>query len=252
MLYGRVKSAMSLNNLLRENVRHRPERRLFPDTGDEPPCEWQKVARGLIWVLLVWTVACSGASPAGSEDGVPTFGPCNRQPNYISEVTLNRWRSFPLAYFFDSASFSPDFVDQYRETIGAGILRWADATGTDLGTIVQVNQRERADLVVTFRNVVPPDISVRAFHATGTPFLAGGEIAFNRADLAPREERVREGLIDRDLFFEVIGALAAHEMGHILGIIGHPSDDDVLMWNVLVAFPATADVNTLVHAYCRP
>ena len=195
--------------------------------------------------------ACDG-SPAGSDSEIPIYGACNLTPNYIDEVALNRWRSFPLAYFFDAASFSPDFVDLYREAIGTGIRSWAEASGTELGTIVEVDTREEADLVVNFRDIFPEDISARAFHRTGTPFLADGEIAFNPLDLERREQRVRDGLFERDLFALVIRLIAAHEMGHILGIIGHPMRQDVVMGNGLVETPQPADLNTILHAYCRP
>lgn len=209
--------------------------------------------RVVAWLVVGYAVAaCNGSSPAGPDQAVPIYGSCNQRPNYIDEVALNRWRSFPLPYFFDSASFSPDFVDLYRDAIGTGIQRWADVTGTALGTIVEVDVREDADLVVIFRDVLPADISARAFHRTGTPFLAGGEIAFNRLDMEAREQRVRDGLLDREIFIFVVTLIAAHEMGHILGIIGHPMRDDVLMGDGLVAFPQPADLNTLIHAYCRP
>ncbi len=169
----------------------------------------------------------------------------------MDEVQLNRWRSFPLAYFFDSASFSQDLIGDYREAITTGIQRWPEATGNGLGTVVRVDERVQAQFVITFREVLPSDTFARTFHATGTPFLADGEIAFNRAYLTEFEDRVREGTMDPEVFFRAVAGVAAHEMGHLLGIIGHSARDDVLMGLSFHDAPTVADVNTLIHAYCQ-
>lgn len=165
-------------------------------------------------------------------------------------MSLNRWRSFPLAYFFDDAGFSEDLLDSYRGAITTGLHRWSDATGTELGTVVEVANREQANFAITFRHVPSSGTIAQAFHSTGTPFLAVGEIAFNSSELKGIEERVRDGEIDRDVFFDVIAGVTAHEMGHILGIIGHPNRDDVLMGTAYHEAPVIAEVNTLIHAYC--
>ena len=170
---------------------------------------------------MAWTgTACNSGSPGGPDEAVPTYGPCNLPPNYVGEVVLNRWPSFPLTYFFDAASFPAEFLEDYRSAITDGIRRWDEATA-------------------------------RVVHSTGTPFLAGGEIQYNPTGMREGEDLVREGRISRQTFLRGVSGIAAHEMGHLLGIIGHPSQD-VLMG--LLSFhdtPTTADVNTLVHAYCR-
>ncbi|MGH7558322.1 MAG: hypothetical protein ACREMD_11215 [Gemmatimonadota bacterium] len=84
-----------------------------------------------------------------------------------------------------------------------------------------------------------------------TPFLAGGEIVFNRTYLTEVEDRVREGELDREVFSRGVAGVAAHEMGHLLGIIGHSSQDDVLMGSSFHDAPTVPDVNTLIYAYCR-
>jgi hypothetical protein len=40
-------------------------------------------------------------------------------------------------------------------------------------------------------------------------------------------------------------------MGHLLGIIGHPSRTDAPMGPAFHDAPTTIDVNTLVRAYCH-
>ncbi len=142
-------------------------------------------------------------------------------------------------------------VIDYREAITTGIRRWEEATGNGLGAVVQVDDRDRAQFVITFRDVTPSSTFARTFHATGTPFLAGGEIAFNRSYLTEIEGRVRDGELEPEVYARAVAGVAAHEMGHLLGIIGHSTRDDVLMGSSFHDAPTIADVNTLVHAYCR-
>lgn len=220
-----------------------------PVRGGAPRRSWT------LPVLLVFAWALGGCGDGGSLTGpdgtVATFGACNVRPNYIAEVGLNRWRSFPLEYFFDAGSFDPDFVAIYEDAITDGIGRWAEATGNGLGTVVEVGDRAGADFVITSRDVTPSTAFARTIHATGTPFLAGGEIVFGSVALADSEELFRDGTLTPEVFFRGISGVAAHEMGHLLGIIGHPSGRDVLMGPVFHDVPTEADVNTLVHAYCE-
>jgi hypothetical protein len=129
-------------------------------------------------VLFCANAACKGGSPTGPDDVVPTYGLCNQTPNYTNEVRLNRWRSFPLAYFFDAASFPPEFLEDYR-SITDGIRRWDAATANELGAVVEVEDRETADFVITYHEFTPSQATARTVHSTGTPFLAGGEIQYN-------------------------------------------------------------------------
>jgi hypothetical protein len=88
-------------------------------------------------------------------------------------------------------------------------------------------------------------------HSTGTPFLAGGVIQFNRLGMQEGEDLFREGSISRETFLRGTSHIAAHEMGHLLGIIGHPSRTDVLMGPEFHDAPTALDVNTLIRAYCH-
>jgi predicted Zn-dependent protease len=172
------------------------------------------------------------------------------QPTYVSDVNLNRWRSFPLAFFFDAESFPPEFLADYRPAITDGIRRWDEATANELGAVVEIQERGTADFVITYREF-PGLASARVIHAAGTPFLAGGEIQFNPVGMREGEDLVRAGTISRETFHRGISSIAAHEMGHLLGIIGHPSRTDVLMGPAFHDAPTMIDVNTLIRAYCH-
>ena len=205
-------------------------------------------------ILLAWSIAaCGDGSPVDLEDPddpAPTYGVCNQHPNYTSEVRLNRWRSFPLAYYFDAASFPEEFLEDYRSAIMDGIGRWDAATANELGAVVEVQDRQVADFVITYRPFQPASATARVVHSTGTPFLGGGEIQYNPTGMREGEDLVRGGAISRETFLRGISGIGAHEMGHLLGIIGHPTWTDVLMGPVFHDAPTMADVNTIIQAYC--
>lgn len=182
---------------------------------------------------------------------MPSYGACDVQPSYANEVALNRWPSFPLAYFFYAETFPPEFLEDYRAAIAAGIRRWDEATANELGAVVEVTDREEADFEITYRASSPPLFPARTIHANAIPFLAGGEIQFNPTGMREGEDMVREGTISRETFQRDISGIAAHEMGHLLGIVGHSSRTDVLMGLTFHDAPTVVDVNTLIRAYCH-
>jgi predicted Zn-dependent protease len=206
--------------------------------------------RSVGFVLLCTAAACNSDSPTGPDEAVPIYGACDVQPTYVGEVNLNRWRSFPLTYFFDDASFPADFLVDYRAAITDGIRRWDEATPNELGAVVEVDDRDNADFVILYLEF-PVPAAARVIHSTGTPFLAGGQIQFNPIGMREGEDFVREGMISRETFHRGISSIAAHEMGHLLGIIGHPSRTDALMGPAFHDAPTTIDINTLIRAYCH-
>lgn len=214
------------------------------------------MGRSRTWIaalLLVAAAAC-GNSPTTPPDRGPVYGPCGLRPNYVDDVILNRWPAFPLTYFLDAATFTADFREEYRAAIAAGIRRWDAATENELGAVVEVEDRDGADFLIILGTVAAPQVAAQTVHRTGTPFLAGGVIGFNAPFFQEGEDLVRAGTIGRDTFFRVVEAVAAHEMGHLMGIIGHPLGDDTLMGRestLAIDRPTPADVNTLTHAYCR-
>lgn len=205
-----------------------------------------------IAVTLLPVAACKDNPPTSPPLEIPLYGACDVQPTYANEVALNRWPSFPLTYFFDAETFPTEFIEEYRSAITNGIRRWDEATVNELGAVVEVDDPEDAHFVISYRATSPVLASARTVHANGTPFLAGGEIWFNPTGMREGEDLLREGRISRETFLRVTSHIAAHEMGHLMGIIGHSSRDDVLMGLEFHDAPTQVDVNTLIRAYCRP
>lgn len=210
-------------------------------------------SRSLVVASVLLLASCGGSSPSDPGRGVPVYGPCGLRPNYVDEVLLNRWPAFPLTYFFDSASFTADFREEYRSAIAEGLRRWNVASGSELGSLVEVDDPGSADFQVIFGIVAAPQVPAQTIHRTGTPFLSGGVIGFNAPFMEEGEALVRAGELSREAFVRVVARVAAHEVGHLMGIIGHPDDDDTLMGPspLTLERPTVEDVNTLIHAYCR-
>jgi predicted Zn-dependent protease len=199
----------------------------------------------------LWT-ACRGDPPTSPPLVIPVYGPCDVQPTYANEIVLNRWPSFPLTYYFYAETFPAEFLADYRSAIFDGIRRWDAMTANELGAVVEVDDADDAQFVISYRATSPVLALARTVHANGQPFLSGGEIWFNPGGLREGEDLVRSGMISRDTFLRVVSPVAAHEMGHLMGIIGHTSRDDALMGLEFHDAPAQVDVNTLIRAYCQP
>jgi hypothetical protein len=201
-------------------------------------------------LALTAAVACKGASPTSPPLEIPVYGSCDVLPTYSSEVALNRWPSFPLTYYFYAETFPVEFLDDYRAAISDGIRRWDESTINELGAVIEIDDPEDAHFLISYRAFSPPLFPARTFHGNGSPFLAGGEIQFNPTGMEEGEDLVRAGTISHETFRRGISGIAAHEMGHLMGILGHSSRSDVLMGREFHDAPTLADVNTLIRAYC--
>lgn len=187
-------------------------------------------------------LGCGGGTSGPDSDPPPILGSCNVEPNYIAQVSLNRWREFPLGFHLDDSAFPSQNRDRMLAQLVDGINAWAVSTGHQIGSVIRVNSPEEADFIIVVQDFNGSGAALTT-HSGGSPFLHGGRIAFDRQTLIELSEL--EGS-------QILPALAAHEMGHLLGILGHPATENVLMHAPLqAANPTTEDINTLSHAYCE-
>lgn len=203
-------------------------------------------------ILAAGALACGGAT-TGPGGTVPIYGECGLEPNYVGQVRLKRWQSFPLTYLFWSPAFPSEFVDDYRASIAAGIRRWDEATSDELGAVVEVDRVEDAQVVITYEDFMSKEAYAHVSYAGPSAYLKHAAISFNRSAMGEIEDLVRSGSLDRANFDAGIAGIAAHEMGHVLGIIDHPTDPNSIMGPqfVFVEYPTVDDINTIMDAYCR-
>jgi hypothetical protein len=184
--------------------------------------------------------SCDSGVSGPDETAPPILGSCNVEPNYVSQVRLNRWREFPLRYDIIETTFPEENRDDILARVMDGINQWAVSTNDRIGSLVRIRDGDDVDLIIVAEDLA--DGSARTIHAGGSPFLFGGRIIFDRQTVA---------MLSR-IDGQILSAVAAHEMGHLLGIIGHPAMEDVLMHAPHQApQPTTTDLNTMSHAYCR-
>lgn len=194
----------------------------------------------LILAFMPGLAVCSGGGPSNPTPPISYPGVCNLKPNFILQVRLNRWRNFPLHYLIIETGFPTDKREWLQQYIINGVSSWATESNGTIGSIIPVSHVNEADFLILAENL--ENIGAHTTHSTGTPFLRDGRIVFNIGTL--------ERLYDSDDSI-LLSALAAHEMGHLLGIIGHSSEPNTLMRIPLQApKPTPTDINTLSHAYC--
>lgn len=204
---------------------------------------------GACSVLVALGSGCEG----GSTEPIPieTYGTCNALPNYVADpglAGLNRFPENPVPVFVDMSDAPADLRQAYTDGVREGVVRWGRAR-----LVSDVN----AASVRIYLRSVSPDASIyaRTIHDASKqpPFLTGGEIHFNVHRWVGTDDRVRSGDISREALQADVAATAAHEMGHVLGIIGHASVGGLLMsaGGSSEGVPTQADLNTMSHAYCR-
>jgi hypothetical protein len=185
-------------------------------------------------------VACDGGPTSSPvlEPG-PILGECLVEPHYVGQTPLNRWRNFPLRYLVLEDGFPVEDRARILALILDGVGLWAEGTGGRIGTVIPARDDATADLVLEARAL--EEAAAFTTHATSTPYLARARIVFDRATVVGLAE-AQDGAL--------LSALAAHEMGHVLGIIGHPQQENTLMYGLGALRPTAADLNTMSHAYC--
>jgi hypothetical protein len=165
-------------------------------------------------------------------------------PNYAAEVGVfesERWERFPITVWID-----PSTVHGAEEMSGlrAGLSSWSKATGGVLGvSFLQAAQDAQIDVRVVDMldgaNGMTHHIVVD-HHG----FLRSATIEIVR----PRWV----GASYAEYKSSIISRLAAHEMGHVLGIVSHTETPGTMMLPVSATdSPTPMDVNTIKAKYCE-
>ncbi len=184
-------------------------------------------------------------------DGLRTDG-----DDYLDEVTDNgrliRWSvtKLPLKLYIERSpvgvrNFQPSFINNIRKAMDV----WVKALDNRI-TYVMVDSPEEADIRVYWVNT----LDTRGQHTeTGTTFHAGITVP------EIRDEQLKNMEI-KMATFDIAGkpqspqnilAVAIHEMGHAMGLLGHSEDIRDIMYaqNQLSFEPSTRDLNTIRRLY---
>jgi hypothetical protein len=161
---------------------------------------------------------------------------CRFEPSYVGELErLLWWSRMPVRVYFDRSGVDAAEVSAAREGMSwwndrlGGIVRWVEVG--DLGS---------ADVVVRW------DAELEAPYVGWTSFRF--DVGSGR--LLSAEIRILPGL-DRDM----ARSIGAHEFGHALGIWGHSSDWNDLMYSTYTGFNMSGvslrDANTVRTGHCH-
>jgi hypothetical protein len=165
-------------------------------------------------------------------------------PNYAGEVGIfqsARWERFPLAIWIDSSTVENS---EEMSELQAGLSKWSDATGGVLG-VTFVEKLDSAQILINMVDKLPGANGRTRFVFTehGVARLASIEIVHAHWAAAAPAVQIKSRTVQQD---------AAHEMGHALGIVGHTTQPETIMFRIpMTDAPSPLDVNTIKTKYCE-
>ena len=162
-------------------------------------------------------------------------------PNYATELlNLRRWQKDSLTIFVEQPAPAQDSTHRdYAADVRSGAALWSPYFGESVALRFTENAAE-ADVRVSFVN-----------HGSLPDGAIGRtEVTYRNRDNVIVAATVR---LDRSLKADMLAQVAAHEMGHAMGMEGHSVDKTDLMYARahLPGAITTRDANTLHLNYSR-
>lgn len=206
----------------------------------------------LSWLLtavvpaIVVTGCSSPTKPTGNTCAAPSY-----------PVTELRWEGFPIRVYVEEPElirrgYSAARTAAISQLVLQGIGSWSSTTGGQVGGVTKISDSTNSQLNVVFR--------------TGAGFTLHDTVQGNFIRHATIELDPAEAEKFGAPFTQVINSVSfrdgadhrwingsAHEMGHALGIVEHPTTPGSLMINapeqLIYETPQTIDVNSILRKY---
>lgn len=197
-------------------------------------CEIMRFAAG--WVLIAGVLILLAGCGGGAQSGEQRVCSANTfTPNYVPQLErLLYWEQFPVTVYFER---NESYSDYYRALALQGFDQWVNATGSVV-RYVEVNTPEAAQIIVYFKP------NTRNGLTTYSYYPSSGRLVSAKVEIGTQGNNA----ID-------IRSVSAHEFGHAIGIGGHSSNPDDMMYSTFVSnVPLQItqnDLNTLKTAYCN-
>jgi predicted Zn-dependent protease len=178
------------------------------------------LARYGVIALCLLTGCGSGSLPGASEQ--PTYAlAAPFQPRYTSQLaSRGRWATRTVRVAVGQGAEKRPLAD-LRPAMEREIGRWTAAT-SGLVAFSFVDEPADAEVHVTFVEATDPDLPASRGEQAVTQLQWNEDTP--RDALSSAQIKIRVGLTMRQ-----VATIAAHEMGHALGITGHSDDPKDLM-----------------------